>query len=138
MQLQKSFTYQILAILLAVSFLPALFFVNPVQEADKHSPDYFGQESCIPHPELGRFVTLICTEEFLPQKTDCIYRHNTPRNLTRFRNFQLFFERKFLFFIFVCILSAQLCFRGKAVTYTQKYIIRYIQNQDGRKGWYSV
>ena len=134
MQPQKSLICRILAVWLAVSFLPALFFVNPVQENEKHSPDYFGQESCIPHPELGRFVTLICTEEFLPQRTDRIYRHNSPRSLTRLKNFHPFFRGKIFLFISVCILCVGMCFLGKAVTYTQKYIIRYIQNQDGRKG----
>lgn len=138
MQQKKSLIYRILSVWLAISFLPILFLMNPVQEVEQQQLDCLVQESCIPHPELGRFVTLIYTEEFLPQKTDRIYRYNNPRNLTRFKSFQPFFKRKILLFISVYILLAQWCFLGKAVTYTQKYIIRYIQNQDGRKGWYSV
>ena len=138
MHQKKSRIYRILSVWIAFSFLSVLFFITPVQEQETHSSHCFQQEQSIPHPEFSRFVILLCKEEFLPQKTINIYRRHMPENLKQSGMFQMCFTGGLWLTAVMRVLAVSLRMAERIIFYSQKYIIRYIQNQDGRKGWFSV
>lgn len=130
---KNSICNRILTVCMALAFLPVLLSVSTTLE-----PSGGVRSSSAAHAELQGLAEFLCSEEFLPLRPAHVYRSHTGRGLTAPRHFQLWFRQFGQQFLTVCILYLTLRLFGEAVTLTRRYIIRYIHDQDGRKGAASV
>ena len=122
------------ALMTVLLLLPALAFSMQDNKSPEYSTGSITVGTQCRHTELVRFVTLAYPEEFLPSRNTHQLRNQTRHSTSAPRSDTLYFKRSQFCFQAVCILYVILWFLGKSVSYSQRFIIRYIHDQDGRKG----
>lgn len=129
--------YRILAVWMALTFLPVLLSVSPAPEKRPTDRGTLSEQR-IPHPELDRLTELALAEELLPYRPARTFRAQAHKGTGGQRTFQLCFGAFWLLLITVCILYRIRRLFWSSLRYSRSYIIRYIHDQDGRKRCYSV
>lgn len=127
----KNLLCRTLASCIVFSFLLVLFSVSTIAPSTDNS--IICPEKAYLQIQFSKQVEFFDRAEFLPPRPTHIYEKHNSRNVITPKHLQLHHKEILQLLTTAYIFYIVLWLFSRTITYSQKFIIRYIQNQDGRK-----